>query len=266
MDKVCFIISTIGSENSPERASADEKLEFLIKPVLKDKSYTAIRADEEDIPGSISRKIVERIINSEMVIADISDENPNVFYELAIRNAISKPVIILKAPEQKPPFDIQDTRAISVDMTKPGVWKAAQEQLKNQIIAAEKDPEQASKSIISDFTFQVTTEVKDDTEAKTLRSVKDLQEQMRRVSSKIGKIEQPLFEEFSQQPHFKSVKQRKPNRLVVRCNKCSNIIIPKIEISPLTHLTTEDYSLEEECPNCGHKDEYFRKNFFYFVI
>ena len=80
-----------------------------------------------------------------MVIADISDQNPNVFYETAVRNAVKKPIIFIRSPEQKPPFDIQDTRAIAIDMSKPDVWLPAMDKLKRQIESAESNPSNASE-------------------------------------------------------------------------------------------------------------------------
>ena len=183
MPKICFIISSIGGEGTPERAAANEKLNHYFKPVLEDLNYDVVRADQEETPGSISRLIVERIINSDMVIADISDQNPNVFYEIAIRNAVKKPIILIRSPEQKPPFDIQDTRAIAIDMSKPDIWRPAMEKLKKQIESAEANPTNASDSILSDFTFSIESETKEDPESVLLRAVKDLQGEVRRIAN-----------------------------------------------------------------------------------
>jgi len=201
MAKTCFIISRIGKEGSPERGNADIKLEYLFKPVLDELGYNTIRADQEEAPGSISRGIVDRVIKSEMAIADISDQNPNVFYEIAIRNAVQKPIIIIRLPNQKPPFDIQDTRAIAVDMSDPKIWRPAMEKIKKQIQSAEKDPKKASESILSDFSFSLEKETKEDTESVLLRAVKDMQAQMRRMRKKIDENARPTLETaFTQSP------------------------------------------------------------------
>ena len=59
MAKVCFIISRIGGDGTPERKASDEKLNHFLKPVLEKLGYDVIRADQEETPGSISRLIVE---------------------------------------------------------------------------------------------------------------------------------------------------------------------------------------------------------------
>lgn len=182
MTKTCFIISSIGKEGSEIRAKADEKFDLIFKPVLNELDYGVTRADKIGSPGSISREIVENIISSDLVIADVSDENPNVFYELAIRNAIKKPVIVFKGLEQIMPFDIYDKRAISIDMAKPRVWENAKILLKNQVNESEKKPETASESILSDFTFEIKAEKKSRSDTDRLASMmKDIQQELRRT-------------------------------------------------------------------------------------
>lgn len=187
MAKSCFIISSIGEKESEIREIADEKFDLVFEPVLKDAGFEEVtRADKIGTPGSISYDIVNHIINSELVIADVSDLNPNVFYELAIRNAIQKPVIIIKSEGQKMPFDIYDKRAISLDMNTARQWTEAKEELKKQIENVNENPELASKSILSDFTgFQInaTNEKKTDTNLE----LKDLKSEIRRIYDEVRK-------------------------------------------------------------------------------
>jgi len=256
MDKVCFIISRIGGDDTPERKISDEKLNHFFKPMLDELGYEPIRADQEETPGSISRSIVERIINSEMVIADISDQNPNVFYEIAIRNAVKKPIIIIRSPDQKPPFDIQDKRAIAVDMSKPDIWRPAMGKLKKQIESAEENPSNASESILSDFTFSIESETKEDTESKLLRTVKDMQGQLRRISKDVKpkphlELDLPTFDTST------LIDLKFPNH--VKCHKC-NFDIPS---SILYGTIGGNKQQTAVCPNCNHIDMYMENEYFY---
>jgi hypothetical protein len=45
-------------------------------------------------------------MNDPLAIADLSDPNPNVFYELAIRQAIGKPLVQIIQKDEKIPFDV----------------------------------------------------------------------------------------------------------------------------------------------------------------
>ena len=184
MPKTCFIISSIGKEGTEIRASADEKFDLIFEPVLNELGYDVTRADKIGSPGSISREIVENIISSDLVIADVSDENPNVFYELAIRNAVKKPVIVFKGLGQTMPFDIYDKRAISIDMTKPRVWENAKILLKTHAVESEKKQEVASESILTDFTFEIRAEKESRSDIDTLLSrIKDIQQELRLARS-----------------------------------------------------------------------------------
>lgn len=255
MTKTCFIISTIGKEGTPERVKADEKLNHLFIPVLNELGYSCIRADQEESAGSISRAIVERVINSEMAIADISDQNPNVFYEIAIRNAVPKPLIIIRSPGQKPPFDIQDTRAIAVDMSKPNIWRPAMDTLKKQIESAEKDPKKASESILSDFTLSIEPETKEDKESVLLRSVKDIQGQLRRIAKDV-RPKPPLSLDI---PPFEPLKLPTLNLPdYVKCKKCKSDFPITILFGTIANNTKQS----AQCPNCNHSDNYSRDEMF----
>jgi hypothetical protein len=91
----CFVISPIGQAESDIRKHADKVLNYIIKRSLEPLGYNVIRADAISEPGTINLQVMKRIVDSEMVVADLTGTNPNVMYELAIRHAIRKPVILL---------------------------------------------------------------------------------------------------------------------------------------------------------------------------
>ena len=100
-NKRCFVIAPIGEASTPTRERSDKILKHIIKPVVQAAGYIVKRADEIDHPGMITSQIIAHIINDDLVIADLTDQNPNVFYELAIRHAIHKPFIHLSQNNQK---------------------------------------------------------------------------------------------------------------------------------------------------------------------
>ncbi len=64
----------------------------------------------------ITNQIIDYIINSSLVIADLTDSNPNVFYELAVRHFAKKPCIQMMKSNQQIPFDISGMRIIRFDI------------------------------------------------------------------------------------------------------------------------------------------------------
>jgi hypothetical protein len=74
--------------------------------------YDVVRMDEKAGPGVIFQDIQREIEQAEIVIAEITPPNPNVFYELGYAHALGKPTILLAQRESKLPFDIQSFRVV----------------------------------------------------------------------------------------------------------------------------------------------------------
>ncbi len=140
--KSCFVIAPIGSDGSDERKRSDTVLKYIIMPVTTELGYTTIRADQISEPGIITTQIIDRLTNDDLVIADLTDHNPNVFYELCVRHATHKPVVQMIDREQKIPFDIAAARTILLDT---GDFGGA-DRAKNELIRQIKSLEQNSDS------------------------------------------------------------------------------------------------------------------------
>src|SRR2546429_1032489 len=95
MTKTCFVVGPIGDEGTPTRERADALLEFIVKRVLEAPPFDMAvrRADEIQKPGLITQQVIERVVNADLVAADLTDHNPNAFYELALRHVTRKPVV-----------------------------------------------------------------------------------------------------------------------------------------------------------------------------
>ncbi|MCY4625636.1 MAG: hypothetical protein OXC99_11645 [Chloroflexi bacterium] len=115
--KTCFVIAPIGDTGSEIRERSDLVLEHIIRPAVEPLGYEAFRADEIDDPGIITSQVIQQVLDSDLVVADLTERNPNVFYELAIRHLIRKPFIQLVREGDRIPFDVAGTRTIFVDHT-----------------------------------------------------------------------------------------------------------------------------------------------------
>ena len=107
----CFIITPIGDENSEIRRHIEGIIDAVIKPALEE-WYEIEVAHRISTPGSITKQIIEAIYNSKLVIANLTNCNPNVMYELALRHGIGKPVIMIAVEGTKLPSDIMMQRTI----------------------------------------------------------------------------------------------------------------------------------------------------------
>lgn len=89
----------------------DKTYKNIIQPAVLLSEFECVRADEIQDSGIIDRSMYALLIQSDLVIADISTFNPNAIYELGIRHAV-KPfsTIVIKEREGRVPFDLDHTR------------------------------------------------------------------------------------------------------------------------------------------------------------
>ena len=136
--KICFVISPIGEPNSPTRKQSDQVLKHIIRPAVEP-AYKAVRADEIAEPGLITSQIMQHVIEDDLVISDLTDLNPNVLYELAVRHAILKPFVQIITNGQTIPFDVSGIRTVFFDLQDPDSVAEAKDEIARQVEALERD-------------------------------------------------------------------------------------------------------------------------------
>lgn len=109
--KKCFVITPIGEETDPIRRHIDGIIDAAITPALGGK-YDILVSHKICEPGTITKQIISEIYNDELVIANLTNRNPNVMYELAFRHSLGKPVIMIAEKGTVLPADIIMQRTI----------------------------------------------------------------------------------------------------------------------------------------------------------
>lgn len=109
--KVCFVITPIGDDNSEIRRHIDGIIEQAIEPALGEK-YKIVAAHKEYAIGSINDRVIKSVFEADLVIANLTNTNPNVMYELAIRHSFGKPAIVIAEKGTKLPFDVIDENTL----------------------------------------------------------------------------------------------------------------------------------------------------------
>lgn len=104
-EKLCFIIMPYTDKLNPI-------YENIIKPVINDLKLECLRADEISRSKPIIEDIWNNIKKARFIIADLTDRNPNVFYELGLAHALNKEVIMLTQDINDVPFDLKHFRII----------------------------------------------------------------------------------------------------------------------------------------------------------
>lgn len=114
---VCFVLMPIADVAGYEAGHFGRVYEHVIKPAVVAAGFTPIRADDAVKTDYIVVGIIQKIVESAMVVCDFSARNPNVMYELGIRHAFNKPVVLIKDRRTEKIFDIQGLRYAEYDET-----------------------------------------------------------------------------------------------------------------------------------------------------
>ena len=100
----------------------------IIRPLAKEIGLKSLRADEIFGSNAIMEDILKAIAKSKIVIADVTNRNPNVFYELGISHTVKDNVIIITQSMDDVPFDLKHLRCINYSQTLRG-----SQELKSQL-------------------------------------------------------------------------------------------------------------------------------------
>lgn len=105
-NKECFIIMPISDPPDYENGHFKKIYEDIFIPACIEAGLEPIRADDIMEAGMIHIEILQKLIHSSMAICDLSSHNPNVLFELGIRQAFDKPTVLVQEEGTKQIFDI----------------------------------------------------------------------------------------------------------------------------------------------------------------
>ncbi len=122
----CFIIQPFDS------GKFDQRFDEIFKPALKRAGLEPYRVDQDPGVEIPIKAIEEKIVGADICLADISTDNPNVWYELGYAFASKRPVIMVCSDERGAgfPFDIQHRTVILYKSDSPSDF----EKLKDEIV------------------------------------------------------------------------------------------------------------------------------------
>ena len=187
-EKVCFVIAPIGESESATRKRSDQILKHVISPAAAECGYSATRADQISEPGMITSQVIQRIVDDPLVIADLTERNPNVFYELAIRHAIRKPLVQLIKKGEQIPFDVAGTRTIHVDHRDLDSVEGAKTEIIDQIRSLEAD----SSTLETPISVSLDLQLLKQSDNPEQRSLADLLSVISELRTAVGGLEKRL--------------------------------------------------------------------------
>lgn len=132
-----FVACPIGADDSLERQRSDKLLRYVIHPVVKEllgaePEQLVVRADKMGEPGRITVQVLRELTAADVVIGDVTGTNPNVMYEIGIRQALMRPFVLMAEKGQHLPFDLNDLRTVfyTLDLDH---FESAQSELKSHL-------------------------------------------------------------------------------------------------------------------------------------
>lgn len=144
-NKELFVIMPFSEKtNTYPEGYFDEVFSSLIVPAAAYAGFVATTANKN---GSdiIHKTIVNNIYNAEIILADLTEHNPNVLFELGLAIAFKKKVAIIRAKGTKAIFDVDNSMRV-LDYC-PNLWKSTLEmdveKLTNHLIATIESDEES---------------------------------------------------------------------------------------------------------------------------
>lgn len=113
----CFVLMPISDQDGYDQGHFGRVYDHLIKPACEEASFIPMRADDETKTNFIVIDIIRKIIDVDIAICDLSAKNPNVLYELGLRQAFNKKTVLIKDKRTPRIFDIQGLRTVEYDQS-----------------------------------------------------------------------------------------------------------------------------------------------------
>lgn len=133
----CFVMM-------PFKNPIGEHYNKIFEPAISKAGLKPIRADNEIFgAGKIMDQVWSGIFTARVLLAELTDRNPNVFYELGLAHALKKPVILVSSNESDVPFDLHHIRVIYYDINDPFWGEKLISKVAENILSALKNPEEA---------------------------------------------------------------------------------------------------------------------------
>lgn len=245
-EKLCFVIMPIGVDGSESRKRSDELYNYLLIPAvsLAKRAYRCIRADEVQKPNNIIKDIAHKLYDADIVIADLTGQNPNVFYELGVRHALVGRTILLAQDLADIPFDLRGVRTIIYNPNSLSSYDSTKKQIAKFLQEIDEEP-MASDNPIHDA-FGGPPKLKID--SKNLPHDDSLTHEVEHLRHM---FEQTTYTLFKQMEHL-SLKELKTT--------IQQAIDEKLNAATLGHTRDENISILEDLRTAGISNVYDRRD------
>jgi hypothetical protein len=132
----CFVMMPFGDW-------FDRYYQEVYVPAIREAGFEPIRADELFSTGSVVEQVWEQIQKAKVLLADLTERNANVFYELGLAHAAKKPVVFTAPKLEDVPFDLRHLRVIIYEVREPEWSAKLRARVTDYLKNAQKEPDKS---------------------------------------------------------------------------------------------------------------------------
>lgn len=162
-ERTCFVLTTAAPADTEISQHNDGLVEYVIGPAVRQRGYRVVRMDAVSAPGTISDAAMRHLRVDDLVIADLSFDDPNVMYALGVRHSLDRPVIHVLTPSSTFPFDLAGLEAVTIDLTDLASARTAGREIDARLAALEESPSTPSP-VLATIDIDTTRRASDPTE------------------------------------------------------------------------------------------------------
>lgn len=186
---VCFMVmpfgkklTKAGTDTVPAEIDFDLLWDKVYRPmILEDLQFTPIRADQ-DAGSLIIQSMIERLVISDLVIADMTLPNGNVYYEVGVRHAAQRLGCVLVAADwSRPLFDVGQMRRVTFPLTEGSISDETAAALRKGLVAGVKALIEHTGPV-----FQALPGYPDHIEKEQLESFREVAGELADFQAKVG--------------------------------------------------------------------------------
>lgn len=183
--KTCFVLM-------PFKEPFDFYFKKIIKPAVEANGFLVERGDSLYRSTTIMDDVWNGIRKAAILVAELTERNPNVFYELGLAHALSKPVVLISEKMEDVPFDLRSIRVLLYDRKHPEWGSVLKRALSRAIKEVVKDPAESIPA-----TFKTPVQVKVPEESALLLRLSKLEQALQGVPAGVQDKDDWLAEEHA---------------------------------------------------------------------
>ena len=145
--KKCFVIMPFSTSKSCKQEEWTEIFKTLVKPAVEKAGFGYVCERSSARFGNIIEDILDNLNRADVVIADMTDQNPNVFYELGVRHALRNATILIAQNLDDIPFDLRPYAAQTYNWKLDVEKKLFMKRIKQIISLIENEPIKAESPV-----------------------------------------------------------------------------------------------------------------------